>query len=85
MAHREQYQFNCDTCHYVWQMTYDVRDLEDPEDDSKLYFYLTGIPASSPLDGRRCPNCWEATYTSQLVEGGLQSNGHLLAPRQQFV
>lgn len=65
----EQHEFTCESCHYVWQVTYEVRDLGVAQRDARNYRYLTGLPASSPLQGRRCPNCWEPTYSSHRVDG----------------
>lgn len=65
----EQHEFTCQGCNYVWQITYEVRDVGRPGSDARQYRYLTGFAASSPLSGRRCPNCWEPTYSSHQLGG----------------
>ncbi len=81
-TYREQHEFHCQPCNYVWQMTYEVRDLGDAGLESRQYFYVSGLPASAPADGRLCPNCWEPTHASRLVDGPLASARHSLAHKQ---
>lgn len=64
----EQHEFTCESCIYVWQVTYEVRDPGSAKSDLRHYRYLTGLPASSPLQGRRCPNCWEPTFSSHRID-----------------
>jgi hypothetical protein len=71
MKHHELHSFHCEPCHYEWQVKYEVRDLTGSRGSGPQYFYLTGIPASPPGEGRRCPNCWVATIDSQMVDGDL--------------
>ena len=71
----EQHEFTCDSCRYVWQVTYEVRDL-GAQHDARQYRYLSNLPASSPLQGRRCPNCWEPTYSSHKIDGALSAPSH---------
>jgi hypothetical protein len=67
----ERYEFRCERCTYEWQMSYEVRDPGASHPDSRQYAYLTGLPASPPSAGRRCPNCWEPTYSCQLIDAAL--------------
>jgi hypothetical protein len=64
----ERYEFHCELCRYEWQMSYEVREPGASHPESRQYAYLTGLPASPPSAGRRCPNCWEPTYSSQLLD-----------------
>ena len=65
-SHIEQYEFHCEPCNYEWQMTYDVRTVEGSEDASR-FLYLNGIPATPPVAGRLCPNCWAPSYASRRL------------------
>lgn len=64
----EQHEFTCGACNYVWQVTYEVLDPSAAQRDARHYRYLTGLPASAPQLGRRCPNCWEPTFSSHRIE-----------------
>jgi hypothetical protein len=67
----EQYEFHCQPCNYRWQMTYRVRAREGDEAGTRRFFYLNGIPATDPLAGRLCPNCWAPAYSCQMVDESL--------------
>lgn len=71
----EQYEFACKSCRYIWQVTYEVRD-RGGQPDVRQYRYLSNLPASSPLQGRRCPNCWEPTFSSHKIDGPLFESSH---------
>jgi hypothetical protein len=80
-SHYEQYEFHCRPCNYVWQKTYEVRGADTAPHH---YFYVSGLPASPPLAGRRCPNCWEPTYAAGRVEAppALADRRHAAASRR---
>jgi hypothetical protein len=66
--HIEQYEFHCEPCSYEWQMAYEVRPAEEFGSGAPRFFYLNGIPATSPLAGRLCPNCWAPSHSSHRVD-----------------
>lgn len=82
-TYREQHEFHCQPCNYVWQVTYEVRNLEGH--DSRQYFYLSGLPASSPAEGRLCPNCWEPTHASHRIDGQVPAPSPRTQARKQLV
>ena len=67
----EQHEFHCRHCDYSWQMPYEVREVEDESGSPRHFFYLTGLPAASPLAGRRCPLCGDVTAGSHMVDRRL--------------
>lgn len=67
----EHHEFNCRHCNHVWQMPYEVHEVEDQSGHPKHFFYLTGLPAASPLAGRRCPLCGDVTAGSRMIDRRL--------------
>jgi len=63
----EHYEFTCRQCDYVWRRTYDVRQVEDEQGGTWLYYSLAGVSSASPAAGVICPHCQQPTATNQLV------------------
>ena len=68
----EQHEFNCRHCDYAWQKpsTRSTR-WRTPRGAPRHFFYLTGLPAASPLEGRRCPLCGDVTAGSRMIDRRL--------------
>ena len=53
----ERYQLTCRHCGHRWQLDYSVRRHLEPDGETEEVYFLSGLPATSPWAGRRCPRC----------------------------
>jgi hypothetical protein len=72
-THIERYEFHCSSCNYTWQITYEVR--EGRSEPARQYLYVSGVPATPPIDGRLCPNCWQPAYSPHMIDSPMLVRG----------